>query len=179
MLESRSLSHFPGCVVWLPGAEGTPRSQLILLLCQLTDVIEPHVQGDTGMSEWLILRSGQSPGIPDSSHHTLTLVTAAIGLPATCRFEGHCSVRGFATTASTGKNRGAAVVLLLPSRCGASFWFSKVPSARAHSRGSVWNRGRPGVRWVWSGAAELYLPEYLDTAATPVGVTSGRHKNQS
>lgn len=33
--------------------------------------------------------------------------------------------------------------------------------------------------WVWPGAAELYLPEYLDTAATPVGVTSGRHKNQS
>lgn len=37
------LSHVPGCVTWLPGAEGTPHSQLMCLLCQL-NVMEPRVQ---------------------------------------------------------------------------------------------------------------------------------------
>lgn len=53
----------------------------------------------------------------------LTLLTAATGLPTTCKFEGHCSIRGFATMASTGENRDAAVVLLLPSCCAIFFYY--------------------------------------------------------
>lgn len=47
----------------------------------------------------------------------LTLLTAAVGLSAACRFEGHCSLRGFATC-----SQGRMGVLLLPSCCAVSFF---------------------------------------------------------
>lgn len=94
----------------------------------------------TGVSGFWDLSRAHEFQTPHST--PLTILIAAIGIPATCRFGGHWSVRGFATAAGSGENRGAAVVLLLPSCCGIAFLFSRVPSTQAHSRGSVWNRGR-------------------------------------
>lgn len=85
--------------------------------------------------------------------------------------------------ASTGENRGATVVLLLPSCCAIFFLFSKVPSTQAHSRGSVWNRGRTGGG---RGGGVGCGQELLSCISLNIwiqlphhSVTSGRHKNQS